>query len=155
MALQPAQRKKLRDELAKIAARNGGTLTPRAVVDEARDPDHPLHSRFEWDDTIAAERWREEQAAQLIRCTYVDLNESRVRQFVNLSSDRKIEPGTYRAMADVLSDAEMSAQMLQDAMRELKAFRRKYSTLKALAPVFAVIDALPDVENEAAERMAQ
>lgn len=159
MSLQATQRKKVLAELERIRERNGGTLTARAVVDEARDPDHPLHHRFEWDDSVAAERWREDQAARLIRCTYIEMkieDESlRVRAFSNLSSDRKSEPGTYRATADVLSDAEMSAQLLQDAMWELKAFRRKYATLKALAPVFAVIDSLPDVEIEAAERIAQ
>ena len=47
-----------------------GTLTPELVVDVARDPEHPLHSRFEWDDSIAAEKWRLEQAGQLLRVTF-------------------------------------------------------------------------------------
>lgn len=155
MAVPATQRKKVFAELERIRERNGGTLTPRAVVDEARDPSHPLHARFEWDDSIAAEAWREEQAARLIRFTYIDLEETRVRAFVNLSSDRATSPGTYRATADVLSDSAMTAQLLSDAMRDLRAFRRKYATIKALAPVFAVIDSLPDMETEAAERIAQ
>jgi hypothetical protein len=35
-------------------------LLPSDVVRVARAPDHPLHSRFEWDDTKAAHKWRVE-----------------------------------------------------------------------------------------------
>ena len=44
-----------------------GELKPGLVVDEARDSSHPLHSYFEWNDGLAAERWRLNQAGQLIR----------------------------------------------------------------------------------------
>lgn len=44
-----------------------GKLTPDIVLDEARDASHPLHNRFEWDDSVAAEAFRREQARQLIK----------------------------------------------------------------------------------------
>ena len=44
-----------------------GRLTPDAVVLAASDPDHPLHLDFEWDDDVAAAKYRVEQARSLIR----------------------------------------------------------------------------------------
>lgn len=55
----------LRDHLLAIKQKRG-ELTPQAVVDEARDPRHALHHRFEWDDSVAGELYRREQARQLI-----------------------------------------------------------------------------------------
>lgn len=59
-------------ELARIAGRSG-KLTPQAVVDEARNPEHPLHACFDWDDETAAEAWRLEQARTLIRSVRVEI----------------------------------------------------------------------------------
>ena len=64
-----------------------GQLTPAVVLDRARDPEHPLHQRFDWDDNQAAERWRLHQAGQLIRSVKVNIERSetetvQVRAFV-------------------------------------------------------------------------
>lgn len=42
-------------------------LSPAVVVDESRPEDAPLHPVFEWRDPVAAEQWREHQAATLIK----------------------------------------------------------------------------------------
>ena len=44
----------------------GRRLTPRQVVDDARDPAAVLHACFEWDDVRAAELHREQQARHVI-----------------------------------------------------------------------------------------
>ena len=44
-----------------------GTLSSQVVVDEARDISSPLHPFFQWDDSIAAEAYRIQQAESLIR----------------------------------------------------------------------------------------
>jgi len=54
-------------ELKCMAVKRSGILTPSAVVDEARPEDSPLHAAFEWDDSIAAEKYRLEQARRLLR----------------------------------------------------------------------------------------
>ncbi len=50
-----------------------GTLRVDDVIDEARDPDSPLHTEFDWDDSVAAEKWRREQARELIRTVRVEI----------------------------------------------------------------------------------
>lgn len=45
-----------------------GALKARAVVDESRPEDAPLHPEFLWDDYAAAELYRRVQAQTMIRC---------------------------------------------------------------------------------------
>jgi hypothetical protein len=48
-------------------------LQPQEVVASARNPESPLHSFFEWDDTRAAESWRIHQARNLIRSVRLEI----------------------------------------------------------------------------------
>lgn len=54
------------EELQRIREERG-RLTPATVVDESRPEDAVLHPVFEWRDPVAAEQWREHQAATLIK----------------------------------------------------------------------------------------
>lgn len=53
--------------LLDLAAAHGGALSPQLVVETARDPTSPLHSLFEWDDQVAAEKFRIVQARIVLR----------------------------------------------------------------------------------------
>ena len=46
-----------------------GQLTPQAVVNSAREAGSPLHKYFEWDNGIAAEKFRIGQAYLMISTT--------------------------------------------------------------------------------------
>lgn len=54
------------EELERIKQRDG-TIVPEAVVDEARPEEAVLHPAFEWEDPVAAEKYRVIQARQLIK----------------------------------------------------------------------------------------
>lgn len=54
----------IRDELLKLESES--RLTPKAVVDRAKDPENPMHKMFEWDNKIAGARYRLQQARALI-----------------------------------------------------------------------------------------
>ena len=107
-----------------------------------------MHKAFEWDDEVAAERYRETQASYIIRSIVVkpEMTNEPVRKFVSISkpiSEDEDEPRqTYRAIETVVSDESLRAQMLANAFAELAAFRRKYVSLSELAEVFAAIDRL-------------
>lgn len=116
-----------------------GRLTPRNLVEASRPDDAPLHGCFEWDDTVAAERWRDAQAAYIIRSVEVSVTESTepTRAFVATVSDGRSE---YRSVGYVLRDSNSRDALLESARKELLSFRRKYSTLHELAGVFAAIE---------------
>ncbi len=67
----------VKDEVAavlrKLAEKNGGVLTPDAVVAEAKSPKSVLHDQFDWDDKSAAQQHRIEQARRLIRSVRIEV----------------------------------------------------------------------------------
>jgi len=133
--------KKVVQALKRIAKENGGLLQPESVVEAARPESSPLHSRFEWNNSVAAHQYRLEQARRLIRVT-VEIMAATGEVFdvfVSLSPDRQRESGGYRVLTEVLSNSEMRAQLLKDALDDLELFREKYRQLKELAQVFSAI----------------
>lgn len=118
-----------------------GRLVPRLIVDAARRPDSPLHDFFEWNDSKAAEKYRLIQASVLVRTVQVtitppDMEPRTVRAWVSPSPG-----GGYFGIAKVLSDAEMRAQLLEQAHTDLLAFQNRYNSLSELDQVFAAIEA--------------
>jgi hypothetical protein len=118
-----------------------GHLTASAVVEDARPPGAVLHPAFEWDDSIAAERYREEMARHMLR-SVVSMPDSApdsppIRAFVVISEvgEQSYVP-TYVAM----SDAQLRQQVLNRALAELKQFQARYRELHELADIFAAIN---------------
>ncbi len=130
---------KIISELRRIQEGNDGLLLPAHVVAAARPKTSPLHSRFEWNDGKAAQEHRLWQARQLISvCVEVFSNGESAPIFVSVSSDR--QPGNgYRATVSVLTDEELCAQLLTDALHDLNTFQKKYARLKQLAGLFSEI----------------
>ena len=131
-------------ELRRIAEEHGGTLKPADVVESARAEESPLHPHFQWDDDLAAEQWRLQQARQLINAVVVSYPAGsrepiEHQMFVSLTTDRKKGGEGYRVLADVMSDAEHRAQLMLDAKRDLIGFKSRYRSLTELADVFAAM----------------
>jgi len=126
-------------ELERIANKHKGHLRPRDVVEAAKSPKSPLHSSFDWSDTLAARKWRLHQARNLIRVlvTYVGDGEDKLpmRVFVSLTPDRRGDRG-YLSSVTVLSDRDLRRQLLSDALEEMRSFQEKYAGLKELAEIF-------------------
>ena len=123
--------------------REHGELTPRIVLDDARDESALLHPCFEWDDGKAAELYREKQAGYLIRNLEVKLERKEVptkqfRAFVSiLNADEK---RGYINLNKALSSHDTRQQALMDALKSLNAFRIKYEMFKELDSVIAAIN---------------
>jgi hypothetical protein len=131
-------------ELQRIAGTHGGMLHAADVVDAARNPQSILHTRFQWDDSKAAEQYRLFQARQLIRVvvTYIGDEDAGklTRAYVSLTPDRtRNAGGGYHKVNAVLEDDSKRDRMLQDALEELARFRRKYSEIRALAQLMTMI----------------
>ena len=113
-----------------------GRLSPEELVNVSRDEQSPLHGMFEWDDTVAAERYREVQARKIIRSVEVVLADSPIPQ----RAFQTVEPKVYQTIERVMDSEQMRQILLKNAKRELEAFRRKYARLTELAQVFEAID---------------
>jgi hypothetical protein len=121
-----------------------GEITPRAVVEEARPVKSPIHSFFEWDDSKAADKYRDEQARALVACVVVRAldgaeSKSAPRAFVSLSSD---DGRSYLGIVSAMSDSEKRAQILSRARKEIEEWRDRYRALEEFSRLFKVIDKL-------------
>lgn len=127
-------------ELHRLATAHDGLLMPEHVVAAAKPKSSPLHNRFEWNNTKAAEQHRLWQARQLISvCVQILPGVAEpVAVFHSLSTDRA-NGGGYRTTVAICSHAEMREQKLQDALHELNMFQRKYASLRKLSDVFSAI----------------
>lgn len=141
------------EALLAIAKRNGGTITPAAVIAEARDKNSVLHGAFTWDNTVAANKWRTLEAQRLIRRCVVTIEDSNggkieTYAFVGLSVDRDGESpnNPYRLARDVAKAEDLLAVAEGDALEQLKGIKGRYEHLKRLGKVWDAID-------EAAERV--
>jgi hypothetical protein len=135
------------EELEQIREANGGMLYPKSVVDFARDENTELHSKFEWDDTIAGENYRIWQARKVIRAVVTIIphkNEPyEVQTYVNMAADRyqgeekRDTIGGYRCLVDVLSTPALRNTLLEEALAEFESWERKYQMISELVEIFA------------------
>lgn len=117
----------LREEMTAIYT-EAGILTPAVVVDAARPDDHPLHSRFEWEDAVAGEAYRQQQAHELIRSvrvvhTRADLPELSVRAFHSVRTD---DGFAYKPVDEIIADPLTLQMLLGDMRREWVQLRTRY-----------------------------
>lgn len=90
--LIPVEAQDAGEELDRIYRKNG-QLSPQSVVEESRPITAPLHPCFEWDDTVAAEKYRQGQAQEIIRQIVVateggETQPASVRAFINKQQPR-------------------------------------------------------------------
>jgi hypothetical protein len=130
-----------------------GAISPQIVVDTARDDEHPLHKHFEWDDSVAGELYRCNQAARMIRQVTIkrisqDGEEVVTRHWV---SRTEIEgraqdddaSGQYLPVEVVISSPDLRPKYEQAMEREWKALYAKYKDYQAfIAMVTADIQAV-------------
>ncbi len=126
----------LREHLQSIYDKHG-TLTPAIVLDEARDEAHPLHSRFEWDDSTAAEQWRRSQAQELIRSVKVVYREATdkdpARSVRAFHAVRREDGHVYEPVSKVVEDPFTKRLLMADMEREWKALKRRYEQFAEFA----------------------
>ena len=124
-----------------------GSITSERFLEASRAEDSPTHGVFEWDDGIAAEKYRLHQASRTICAVRVivrnetgtKIPEKPPRAFVNIVDDDS-KKGQYVNVSDAMSNEDTRQAVLKRAMRELKSFQEKYSALSELAEVFMAID---------------
>lgn len=139
-------------ELQALMARDpNGLLRPDAIVEVARDPSNIFHDKFTWDDTEAAEKYRLQEATQLIQSFKVKIPELKlnVRALTSLDLDRK-NGGGFRWMIDSMARPELRENMIQTALRELEVLRKRYAHIEELAEVWNTLDQVEAVDQQIA-----
>lgn len=125
------------------------TVTAKDLLDASRDENAPLHSCFEWDNSIAAEQYRIEQARKIIGgITIQYINDDKpstpMRLFINVEPQAPKRQGAFASLDIVLKNPTYREQALNNALIELRSFQRKYAAYEELTDVFSAIDSFGD-----------
>ena len=124
------------DELAVL----GDNVKPAEIVEAAKDEESELHKCFEWDDSVAAEKYRLQQArAIIVNLVYAPKTkeEEPVRCF-QITTERC----TYQPTKQFLVQENEYQSLLARAKAELESFKRRYATLTELESVFEAIESI-------------
>lgn len=120
----------------------GAEYTLSDVVEKAKDSQSEMHGCFEWNDTIAGQKYRESQAASMIRQLVIvkdsdgEPKKTNIRFFVSTGK----RDNTYTPTKRIIRKQDEYEALLERAMAELRAFKQKYSSLSELDEILSLID---------------
>jgi len=127
-----------------------GTLTPEAVVDDAKDPSSPLHAEFEWDDAKAAVEHRMQRARAIIRSVrVVFVEETRRLPAIAYVRDPRREPHEqgYVATRELKDDRVLAQHALAaEVSRAQAALARARDVASALGLSDEVEDSIRSLD---------
>ena len=115
-------------------------ITPESVLEKAKNRKTELHKCFEWDDSVAGEKYRLIQARQIIQHFMIVSPETddsfvKVRSY-QISTTRNV----YLPSRVIVQQPDEYKALLKRAKAELEAFKQRYKTLAELESLFEVID---------------
>lgn len=134
--LYKADAEKVAGEIESLPSRE-----PQDIVDYARNENTELHKCFQWDDSIAANEYRKQQARDIVcKLVYIpdekpneEPKEIKLRVFQSVDNH-------YEPVKHFLTHADEYQKLLEQAKRELRAFKERYKMLVELEEIFALID---------------
>ena len=125
-----------------LAAEN--KLSAKELVEVSRPEEAPLHNEFEWDDTAAAEKWREHQGRKMIGALVTVVENMVQEEPITIRVFHHLEPSkpNYEPIVEIVKHEDRMEMLFKSAMKELAAFKAKYSGIQAFSKLFAVIEEL-------------
>ena len=126
---------KVAEEISQI----GDEVKPTDIVDAARNEESELHKCFTWDNEVAAEKWRLQEARNLLYRLVIEENEiptdrPEIRYYYNTEPS-----GGYKSTEYVVEHEDEYKKALEAAYAELRAFKAKYGYLKELKEIIDMI----------------
>lgn len=142
--LYPVEAKDAYSEIERIRMTTG-SANAENIVDESRPDEAVLHCCFEWNDSVAAEKYRLQQANGIVRSIIVrrvPVGGGEKKEAIEVRAFVHTEKENYQPLKIVLADKDLKRDMMRTALRELTSFEEKYRKLElvALDPVFNAID---------------
>lgn len=112
-----------------------GEVTPQILLDDARPETALLHPLYEWNDGIAAEKYRLSQSrkilSDLVAVQVEQIKNDRlkepVRAFVSVNKEK--EKASFRPITVAMSNEQTRERVVENALSELNACKRKYDGL--------------------------
>lgn len=145
------------EEMERIREEYGG-VTKENFLEAARPSDSVTHCLFDWDDSVAGEKWRLHQSKVIIGSVKMTVcaetpqgkTEYKVRAFVNKEVDDDRKPAVYIPFLEAMNGTESETTRritVENAKRELFQFANKFRTYEEFAGVIDEIDKLKEGES--------
>lgn len=116
-------------------------LTASNLVEKAKDKNSILHDLFDWDDTIAAEKWRLQQARALINEIKIVVGDKTMYAFENVNvSVTDASEREYKPVMEIISNEQYRNQILKSALNFLNSWKMKYKQFTELKPIVVSIE---------------
>lgn len=149
-----ADANKVAQEIESIGINNTtDEFSAQEMVDYARNnPNSELHKLFEWNDAIAAEAYRNQQAKDILRFLKITIvseesqnkNHTLVRYFVSTGN----RDGMYKKTEPIFQNASEADKVLENMRRDAEIFINRYKAYLSLNPNLSnAITALQAVVN--------
>ena len=145
--------KEVINEILKIQKDKG--LTPEEIVKVAKKKDNPLHDLFEWDNKVASDQWRLQQARVIVNevKVIVDKKEYFAFESVNIQSDNSQNYNReYVPIVEILSNKDLKLQLIKSALQHLEYWEKQNSKYDELAPIIKVAQSVRTKLNKQWEK---
>ena len=98
-----------------------------------------LNKCFEWDNTIAGEKWRMQQANNILASISIVVTEKEepVKAFVNIKTHE--EKRVFKSIVKVLNNEDEYQQLLKKAERDFISYKDKYNKLVEIKDLKSII----------------
>ncbi len=139
---------KVKEVYDKLAAKSDdGGVTPHALLNASRKEDSLLHSRFNWNNSDAGEKFRIWQARELLNSMTVEIDGSPVKGYQSLVievNEQKVHK--YYSVNTIMSSEELKKKALTQLAKNVR------STLKAYAKHKEVYELVSEASLKALEK---
>lgn len=129
LGLFKADAQKVAEEIIAI----GDEATPAQILEKGRSEETELHKCFEWNDSIAAEKYRLSQARKICEVLVIQRLPDAPKEAPEIRIFHKTEStGGYKPINRIVQDNDEYQKLLQRAFAEFHALKIKYQNLQEL-----------------------
>lgn len=129
---------------------NGGEIDIDKAIHDSKPKDAPLHNALTWDKDIALKKLQREEMRYVIRSIEIKRPELPVphRAYTSIRVEKQMsnEPTdilavpVFKSVEEQLADPAGRAALLQSAVKDAIAYRKRYAVLSELANLIRAID---------------
>lgn len=115
-------------------------LTREVVLEYAKNKNSELNKCFEWNDSIAGEKYRLQQATWILASISIIVNDEpkrTTRMYVNIKNDDNRKE--YKNIVSVVENDDEYKQLLDKAERDFISYKEKYQDMVQLKDLKNII----------------
>ena len=129
-----------------LSMSNDNRLTPENILESAKKKKSPLHNMFDWEDSLAGQKWRLHQARIIINEVKVKIDDKEYYAFENVivsvpkeeskSGDCDVSAKReYKPVIEILSDEDLRRQVIKSALNHLEYWEKQNEKYSELSPI--------------------